>query len=96
MREKLDKRAVDTFVQGQAAADRVAELTGGWTSFLERPEQANEIYGRVLADINRRYVIGYYPTKKEMDGRLRRVKVEVRGHPGYVIQGRRSYYAVPR
>jgi len=96
LREKLTQRAVETFVQGQAAADRVAELTGGWTSFLEKPEQADDIYGRILEDINRRYIIGYYPANKEMNGTLRRVRVEVRGHPEYILQGRRSYYAVPQ
>jgi VWFA-related protein len=96
LREKFAKRAIDTFVQGQAAAARVAELTGGWTSFLETPEQANEVYGRILADINHRYIVGYYPANKLMDGTLRRVRVEVRGHPEYVVQGRRSYYALPR
>ncbi|HEX7956258.1 MAG TPA: VWA domain-containing protein [Pyrinomonadaceae bacterium] len=94
--EKMRRRAVETLVQGQAAADRVAEVSGGWTSFLERPEQAGEIYARILADINRRYVVGYYPTNKAADGTLRKVKVEVRGHPEYFVQGRRSYYAAPR
>jgi len=96
LREKGTKRAIDTFVQGQAAAARVAELTGGWTSFLETPEQADEGYGHILADINQSYLIGYYPANKVMDGTLRKVRVEVRGHPEYVVHGRRSYYATPR
>jgi hypothetical protein len=54
------------------------------------------VYARILADINRRYVIGYYPSNKELDGKLREVRVEVRGHPEYAVQGRRSYYAVSR
>ena len=96
LRDKMARRAAEIFVQGQIAADRVAELTGGWTSFLEKPEQADEIYGRILADINSRYVLGYYPTNKEADGTLRRVRVEVRSHPEYTVQGRRSYRAAAR
>ena len=96
MQEKSTKRAIDTLVEGQAAANRVAELTGGWTSFLETPQQAGEIYARILADINHQYVIGYYPSNKEMDGTLRTVRIELRGHPDYLVQGRRSYYAMPR
>ena len=95
LREKLTRRAIETFVQGQVAAARVAELTGGWASFLGSPEDAYEVYGRILADINRRYILGYYPANKELDGKLRRVRVEVRGHPEYVIQGGRSYYTLP-
>ncbi|MFL6336969.1 MAG: VWA domain-containing protein [Pyrinomonadaceae bacterium] len=83
-------------VKEQTAAARVADLTGGWTSFLEEPGQAGEVYGRILADINHRYVISYYPTDQAQDGRLRRVHIEVRGHPEYVVQGRTSYYATAR
>ncbi|HEX8502182.1 MAG TPA: VWA domain-containing protein [Pyrinomonadaceae bacterium] len=95
-REKMERRGVETLVEGQAAAARVAELTGGWASYLEKPGDAEAVYGRILADINSRYVIGYYPSNKALDGKLRQTKVEVRGHPEYVVQGRRSYYALPR
>ena len=93
---KFLERRAEFAIKGQTAAARVADLTGGWTSFLEKPEQANEIYGRILADINHRYVISYYPTNKAQDGKMRRVRIEVRGHPDYVVQGRTSYYAMPR
>jgi VWFA-related protein len=66
---------------------------GGWTSYLETPKQAPEIYRSILADLNRRYVIGYYPTNKAHDGSQRKVSVEVRGHPEYSVTGRRSYVA---
>ena len=92
-REKMFASVCENLLRGQTAAARVAELTGGWTSFLEKPEQANEIYGRILADINHRYILSYYPTNKELDRKLRRVRIEVRGHPDYVVQGRTSYYA---
>ena len=96
MKEKMFASACENRVQGQTAAARVAELTGGWTSFLEKPEQANEIYGRILADINHRYILSYYPTNKQLDGKLRRVRIEVSGHSDYAVQGRTSYYAMPR
>lgn len=89
-------RVMRVYIKGQTAAARVADLTGGWTSFLETPEQADEIYGRILADINHRYIISYYPTNKTLDGKLRKVRIEVRGHPDYVVQGRTSYFAMPR
>jgi VWFA-related protein len=92
----LFERMAEGVIKGQTAAARVADLTGGWTSFLENPEQADEIYSRILADINHRYVISYYPTNQAQDGKLRRVRIEVRGHPDYIVQGRTSYYAMPR
>jgi hypothetical protein len=77
----------------QQAAEGVADLTGGQTFFLEQPDQAGDIYSRILSDVNRRYVIGYYPTNKATDGKRRKVAIEVRNHPDYIIQGRKSYIA---
>lgn len=81
-------------VKVQAALAGVAELTGGWTDFLESPEQAAGIYSRIFSDISRRYIIGYYPTNNEPDGKRRKVNVEVRDHPEYVVWGRKSYIAL--
>ena len=75
------------------ALSGVAKATGGWADFLEQPEQANELYTRVLDDINRRYVIAYYPTNRTRDGKRRRVSIEVRGHPEFIVVGRKSYFA---
>jgi VWFA-related protein len=77
----------------QQAVAGVAEITGGQIFFLEEPGQAGEIYSRILSDINRRYLIGYYPTNKATDGKRHRVLIEVRNHPDYTVWGRKSYYA---
>jgi len=82
-------------VRAQEAITSVADISGGWAAYLESPERSDELYERILADINQRYVIGYYPTNEARDGRLRKVQVEVRGHPEYVVHGRRSYYLTP-
>jgi VWFA-related protein len=71
----------------------LAKGTGAWADYLEQPEQANELYTRVLNDINRRYVIGYYPTNRTRDGKRRTVSIEVRGHPEYNVAGRKTYFA---
>ena len=77
----------------QLAAAGIAKLTGGWAEFLETPEQAAAIYDRILSGINRRYILGYYPTNDKRDGALRKVKIEVKGHPEYRLLGKQSYYA---
>jgi VWFA-related protein len=66
---------------------------GGWTAYLQKPEEATNIYSRILADINSRYVIGYYPTNKVHDGKRRQVLIEARDHPEYSITGRKTYIA---
>ena len=77
----------------QEALSAVAPLSGGWTEYLEQPSQAQGIYARILSDISQRYIVGYYPTNKERDGKRRKINFEVKGHPEYTILGRRSYYA---
>ena len=74
----------------QEALAGVAPLSGGWTEFLEQPSQAQGIYSRILSDISQRYIVGYYPTNKERDGKRRKINFEVKGHPEYTILGRRS------
>ncbi|HEX7314113.1 MAG TPA: VWA domain-containing protein [Pyrinomonadaceae bacterium] len=78
----------------QLALFGLSKLTGGWTDFIEEPAQAADVYARILSDINQRYVVGFYPTNKERDGKQRRrVQIEVSGHPEYTVWGRKSYYA---
>ena len=76
-----------------AAAAGVAEITGGRTFYLEKPEQANDIYSQILSDVNRRYVIEYYPTNKASDAKRRKVVITVRDHPEYIVEGRKTYLA---
>jgi VWFA-related protein len=92
------------FAAGQDAARRFAELTGGWSSYLERPDQAESIYSDILSDINHRYVLGYYPSDtpaadtpaeirkgKNVPARPRHLKITVRSHPEYMVRARDSY-----
>jgi VWFA-related protein len=93
-RKKLQQMGEDFFLVMQQAAAKVATATGGWTAFLERPDQADEIYERILADVNSRYVIGYYyPAGKPRDGKRHQFSITVKGHPEYQIAGRKSYIA---
>ena len=87
------KYGIDSLVWSQSALSVVATATGGATMFLENSSQADEIYSRIFSDINRRYLIGYYPTNKDHDGQRRKINIEVRGHPDYTIVCRRGYYA---
>ena len=67
--DEMIKARAEEDLKVQKALFEVAPLAGGWTDFLERPEQAQAIYSRILSDINQRYIIGYYPTTKLKDGK---------------------------
>lgn len=83
----------ERMVAMQSAVAGVAAASGGWTGYLEQPDQAAEIYQSILSDVNRRYVIGYYPDRKKSDGKRHRVKIQVANHPEYVVEGRKTYLA---
>lgn len=84
---------LDQELKVQEALVELGKLSGGWAEFLETRSQAAEIYNRIVQDISQRYIIGYYPTNKDHDGRRRRISITVKGHADYVITGRTSYYA---
>jgi hypothetical protein len=77
---------------GQTAMFKVAELSGGFADFIEKPEDAENVYANVFTVIQNRYLIGYYPTNQNRDGKRREVKIEVRNHPEYLVTGRKAYF----
>lgn len=77
---------------GQTAMFKVAELSGGNAGFIEKPEDAENIYSDIFTVIKNRYVIGYYPTNQSRDEKSRNIKIEVRNHPEYNVTGRKTYF----
>ncbi len=86
-------RYADQWLKRQLALAGLGKFTGAVPEFLEQPGQADDIYTRILTDIDRRYVIGYYPTNRARDGKRRKVIIEVRDHPEYSVWGQKSYFA---
>lgn len=94
--ESVMLSAIKATLRRQSYLNNLAKSTGGWSNNLETPQQAGDIYSKILSEINQRYVIGYYPTNEVRDGKRRTVKIEVRGHPEYIILGRNTYFASER
>ncbi|MGZ8844272.1 MAG: VWA domain-containing protein [Pyrinomonadaceae bacterium] len=83
----------DNLAKMQSALAVLSTITGGWIEFFDQPSRADEIYSRILADMNRRYLVGYYPTNKEHDGKRRKINITVRNHPEYMVMSHKAYYA---
>lgn len=84
---------VGSQLRQQLVLASLAKLTGGWADYLEEPQQANAIYTRILAGIEKRYILGYYPTNETRNGKLRKVEIKIRDHADYTVWGKKSYYA---
>ena len=85
----------NALVRQQSSMAGIAKLSGGFSENLETPEQANAIYENILTGISNRYLIGYYPTNQERDGKRRTIKITIKNHPEYTVWGRKSYFAAP-
>lgn len=84
---------LDQELKVQNALVQLTKLSGGGSEFLETKSQAAEIYQRIVKDLNQRYIIGYYPTNKERDGKRRRISITLKNRPDHLITTRTSYYA---
>jgi len=91
--DEVLQHQASVWLRRHTALAAVARFTGAWTEYLEQPSQADEIYNRILTDIDRRYVVGYYPTNRARDGKRRKVHIEIRNHPEYVVWGQKTYFA---
>ena len=93
-KKDLLRYAHENYLPSQRAAAKVATATGGWTAFLELPEQADEIYSRIMLDVDNRYILGYYySSDRPRDGKRHSLSVTVKNHPEYQIAGRKSFIA---
>ena len=97
MRRKIEELTKIYYPNGMPDTQEVlaglSKYTGGWLDFLEDPNQADEIYSRILNQIDSRYIISFSPTNETKDGKLRVVKVSVKNHPEYTVWGRKTYLA---
>jgi VWFA-related protein len=95
-------RAASGFEDPGATADRLfdsrlgmrelAAATGGF-SILNRNDLALGLED-VLADNEAYYLLAYYPTNSERDGKFRRLKLIVRDRPELTVRTRRGYFAL--
>lgn len=70
----------------------LADRTGGRAYY-----NTNDIRGsirRAIDDSRVAYMLGYYPTHRDWDGKFREIKVKV-NRPGLELRSRRGYFAFP-
>jgi Ca-activated chloride channel family protein len=71
---------------------RLTDGTGGWTYSIEASKRCTEICIRIADELRNQYLLGYYPTNTERDGRWRSIKVRTT-RSGITLATRTGYYA---
>lgn len=84
----------DLYNLARREMDDLARVTGGRNFIATTLQDARAAFAQVANEIGTQYSLGYYPTNKARDGKLRMIKVEVRDVPSKIqVRARESYYA---
>lgn len=90
--ERYIMSRVERAIVEEKAVASVAKATGGIAQSLESPDQAADVYERILSDIGRRYLIGYYPPERsETEMREREVRITLKSKGNLRVLGGRTY-----
>jgi VWFA-related protein len=79
-------------LQGGRFLEKISEDTGGRMIKVRKLDELQEAIEKLSRDLRSQYLLGYYSSNAQNDGRFRRVKVQVK-HPTVRASWRRGYYA---
>ncbi|MBZ5594074.1 MAG: VWA domain-containing protein [Acidobacteriia bacterium] len=78
--------------QGGRFLEKISDEAGGRMIRVRKLEELPEAMEKLSRDLRSQYLLGYYSTNAQNDGRFRRVRVQV-NHPTVHASWRRGYYA---
>jgi VWFA-related protein len=70
---------------------RLADPTGGRALFVERTDELRGVFKELLDELSNQYLLSYTPSNTQLDGTMRRIRVEVQGP--YRVRAREAYRA---
>jgi VWFA-related protein len=81
---------------GDSQMRKLTEETGGrMIEVGNKMDKLKQGFDQIAQELRSQYNIGYTPTNSKRDGSFRKVEVHTK-QPGYKIQARNGYYAMPR
>jgi VWFA-related protein len=81
----------DRLLGSRLGMSQLAAETGGFAVFNRNDLRTG--LTDVLKDNEAYYMLAYYPTNSALDGKLRRVKITVKGRPDLTVRARSGYFA---
>jgi VWFA-related protein len=73
-------------------ARKLTEDTGGRLIVVSSERKLEEAFDQISEELRSQYMLGYYPTNNNKDGKFRKIKVEMTNHDLKVL-ARKGYYA---
>ena len=91
LQKMLESDAIKLFSEHQRAMNKLADISGGASYFVEKPDDADLAYRKISEVTKSRYTIGYYPKDQDSRGKIRRISITIKGHPEYTVTTRPGY-----
>jgi VWFA-related protein len=83
--------SADRLLASRTGLRDLAAATGGFAVLNYNDLRIG--FQKVLADNEAFYMLGYYPSNPERDGKFRSVKIQIKDRPGLSVRSRRGYVA---
>jgi VWFA-related protein len=80
------------FGANSGAAHKIADDTGGRVIDVRSDKKMMQAFDEISEELRSQYTLGYYPTNTSLDGKFRKVKVDMNNHDLKVL-ARKGYYA---
>jgi VWFA-related protein len=81
--------------RAKRALDVLTAASGGLAYYPKEVDEVEQIALQVAHEIRNQYVIGYTPSRQELDGTFRQIRVTVDGPGRPTVRTRSGYYATP-
>jgi Ca-activated chloride channel family protein len=79
--------------KGHEGMITLAEETGGVAFLPDKLGDLTRVFSQITSELQAQYLIGYYSTNENNDGKYRRITVRVPKRPELRIRARQGYYA---
>jgi VWFA-related protein len=80
-------------MRGQSDLIAMSDITGGAAFLPERFEDLDHVFQQIVVELQAQYLLGYYPSNENQDGRFRKIAVRVPRRPELRVRSRQGYYS---
>jgi Ca-activated chloride channel homolog len=83
-------------MKGQEGMASFAHETGGAAFISDSGTDLEQIFGRIATELRAQYLLSYYSSNSQWDGKFRRISVSIPTRPDLHVRARQGYFATPR
>lgn len=90
--KKFDRKWGKT--EGDQILDKFALETGGRAFFPYHVDDVSQSFLDIVTELRSQYLVGYVPANGVIDGKFRKIRIDIVGHKDLEVRTRKGYYAV--